>query len=212
MSLSILERQNNFLYFDEEDIEVKVTPQAMDIPEVKILFRRDKTGGKKFFQKTITFLYYAEHKDSPHSHKIESVKVKDLKRMYDDLREFDHTDERYLELKKVFKASHYSMKELRYMKAMEDIEAIITMSMDVPIQISKKVELTRTIDCFDESGNSQEREIKFKETIMIDNSTEKANAIKNIKSMNELVELLEQKIKLEYKKDQINATRSIFDE
>ena len=211
MSLSILERQNNFIYFDEKDEEVKVTPQAMELPEIKILFRRDKSMGKKFFKKNITFLYYTEHKDSPISHKMEQVKVKDAKRMYDWLSDFDHLNEYYVSLKKAFKEDHYSMKELRYLKAMEDIEAVINMAMDVPIQIKKDVEVTKTISTFDEKGNPTDRTIVIKEKILIDNSTEKTKAISNIQSLNKLVELLDQQIKIEYKRDQSNLTRSIFD-
>ena len=211
MSLNILERQNNFIFFDEDNEEIKVTPQAMELPEVKVLFRRDKSMGKKFFKKNITFLYYTEHKDSPISHKLEAVKIKDAKRMYDWLRDFDHTNIHYIELKKVFKAFHYSMKEVRYLKVMEDVESMINMAMDVPLQIEKDIEFTRTISTFDEKGNPVDRTITLNEKILIDNSTEKTKAISNIQSLNKLVELLTKEVKIEYKREQSNLTRSMFD-
>jgi hypothetical protein len=211
MSLSILERQNNFLYFDADKGLVKITPQAMELPEVKMLFRRDKSMGKKFFQKNITFLYYSEHKDSPLSHKMEEIKVRDIKRIYDNLNDFDEKNSHYLELKKAFVESHYSMKELRYLKAMEDANAIINMAMDVPIQIKKKIELSKDIECFDEKGNPTTMTVYFKEELLIDNSTEKTKAISNIQSLNKLVEMLESQIKTEYRKESRNATRAMFD-
>jgi hypothetical protein len=211
MSLSILERQNNFIYFDADEGKVKVTPQAMELPEVKVLYRRDKTMGKKFFQKCVTFLYYTEHKDSPLSHKIEELKIKDVKRMYDSLNDFDENNKYYLALKESFKQSHYSMKELRYLKAMQDVEAVINMAMDVPIQIKKKVQLTKEIDCFDDSGNPTKQMVIFNEELLIDNSTEKKKAINNIESLNKLTEMLESQIKAEYRKESRNATRALFD-
>jgi len=211
MSLSILERQNNFIYFDKETGRAAVTPQAMNLPEVKILHRRDKTMGKKFFQKCIDFLYYSEHKDSPLSQKIEALKINDIKRMYDTLKDFDQNNTYYLNLKKAFIEDHYSMKEIRYLKAMKDIEIVINMAIDIPIQVEKKVELKKTITCFDESGNEVEREVLFRDTIKIDNSTEKTKAISNIKALDSLSSMLEQQIKAEYRKAKTTIGRAIFD-
>jgi len=211
MSLSILERQNNFIYFDKDEEKVKVTPQAMELPEVKILFRRDKSMGKKYFQKNIDFLYYSQHKDSPYSHKIEEIKVKDIKRIYEKLNDFDEKNVYYLNLQKIFIESHFSMKEQRYLKAMSDIETVINIAMDVPIQIKKKVELSKEIECFDEGGNNITRTIIFNEELIIDNSTEKTRAISNIQSLNKLVEMLETQIKAEYRKESRNSTRALFD-
>ena len=211
MSKSLFERHNDFIYFDEKEDIVKITPQAMQLPEVKALFRRDKSMGKKFFQKCITFLYYTEHKDSPLSHKMEEIKIKDVKRIYDTLNDFDEKNQYYQALRKAFIESHYSMKEQRYRKAMQDIEAVINMAMDVPIQIEKPVDVVKTIECFDENGNPTTKEIVIREKILVDNSTEKTKAISNIKALNELVTLLETQIKAEYRQEQRNATRALFD-
>lgn len=211
MSESILERQNNFLYLDDKDGVVKITPQAAAMKDVKILFRRDKSMGKRFFQKNIDFLYYTQHKDSPLSHKMEESKIRDVKRQFEWLKDFDDLNIYYVALKDLFKSTHYSMKELRYLKAMEDIEAIINMAMDVPIQIEEKVELKRDIDTFDERGNPTTRTIYYKEKIKIDNSTAKTKAISNIKALNTLVEMLDTQIKAEYRKEQSNITRALFD-
>jgi len=211
MSLSILERQNNFIYFDANEEKVKVTPQAKELPEVKVLFRRDKSMGKKFFQKNITFLYYCEHKDSPYSHKMDEIKIRDVKRIYKDLSDFDENNLHYLALKKAFIESHYSMKEQRYLKAMEDANAIINMAMDVPIQVKKTIEVSKEIECFDESGNPVTRTIYFKDDMLIDNSTEKTKAISNIQSLNKLVEMLESQIKAEYRVESRNTARALFD-
>ena len=211
MSLSVLERQDNFLDFDDKEEIVKITPQAKELPEVKVLFRRDKSMGKKFFQKNITFLYFAEHKDSPLSHKMDQIKYKDIKRMYKELQDFDENNKYYLDLKRAFKESHYSMKELRYLKAMEDANAIINMAMDVPIQIKKEVELTQTIECYDDAGKKYDRVVRFKDTILIDNSTEKTKAIGNIQSLDKLITMLETQIKAEYRKERSSVGRAIFD-
>ena len=211
MSLSVLERQNNFIYFDKDLGRAQVTPQSMELPEVKKLFRRDKSMGKKFFQKCVDFLYYSEHKDSPLSHKIEELKINDIKRIYESLRDFDESNTYYLDFKRAFIESHYSMKEIRYLKAMRDIEIVINMAIDIPIQVEKKVELKKEIVCFDESGNEVERTITFHDTIKIDNSTEKTKAISNIKALDSLSSMLEQQLKAEYRKEKTTIGRAIFD-
>ena len=208
---NLIDKKNDFLYFDKDSNRVKISSQAMLLDEVKILFRRDRKAGKKFFEKCIHYCYYMNHKDSPFSHQPLKVKKTNVKTVNEGmLSDFNSEDIFYKAFERVFVNNHYSRLELRYLKLFSDIDQLIEHMTDIPLYKKIKAEVkVKTTECVNGETVDVEKTVMVDQ--VVDNSQEKKQAISNIKSLEELREMLEKKLKTEYSRKN-KASRRLFDQ
>ena len=207
----LLDKKNDFLYFDEEANRVKITAAAMNLQEVQILYRRDKSVKKVYFNKCLVYCYYYNHKDSPIVHQPESIKRSNIKTLFDGmLSSFDYSNPFYRAFENAFIRNHHSRLEIRFLKLLKDIDDLIEKLSDIPLYKKIKVEVPVEVsECLDGEMKTVTKKIKVEHTI--DNSTEKKNAIMNIKHLDELREMLEKKIRTEYSQKR-KISRRLFDQ
>lgn len=203
MSDSILDKKNDFLYFDEVEDKIKVTPQASNLPVVKVLSNRDRSNGKKFMQKCVDFCYYMNHKNSPLAHLNKERKSSEVKKM-ESLTKFDENDLYYIAFEKLFIETHYSPIEHRYLKLMKEIDIINDNVVDVPTSLRKKFTKSYHIEELDKT-------VPIDVWINIDNSQAKYDSIKIITALDKLEGMAKTKVEQEYKKAR-KSTRRVFDQ
>jgi hypothetical protein len=203
MSINIFNDKDDFLYFDVENEIVSIKPAALKLAQVKDLFNRDKSNGKKYAQKCIEYCYYLNHKDSPIAHLQITRKREEMQRMSEEFKKFDYNNIYYLAFEELFVTSHYSRIELRYIKLIKEIDNISDQLSDVPVNIYKKV--VQNIECPHCNGM-----VEISEKIAFDNSKNKIESISFIAQLDKLELLLKSKIELEYKNKKISQRR-LFD-
>jgi len=207
---TVLDKKNDILYFDKEEKKVKIQDNCLNFPEVKYLFRRDKSLGKKYFEKCINYCYYINHLDSPIIHQPLSIKIKNVLLINDGmLANFDPENNAYKKFEEFFIENHLSTLEIRYNKLIKDIDDLIEHLTDIPLYKKIKMEVNvNTTECL--NGEIVDVAKKVMIDQFVDNSNEKTKAISNIKSLDDLKEMLIKKIKIEYSKKD-NGTRRYFD-
>lgn len=194
----LLDKKSDILYFDKESQEVKIKDDCMTFKEVYTLLRRDKSMGKKYFYKCISYCYYMNHSDSPIVHQPYNIKKKNVLIINEGfLSNFDDENTYYSNFEKWFIENHFSALEIRYKKLIKDIDALIEHLTDIPLY--KRMDVTVTVtttECIEGEAVSVDKNVKVNE--VVDNSKEKTTAITNIKALDDLREMLVKKIKVEY--------------
>ncbi len=211
MSFNLLNKRDDFLYFNTDEKRVDIRPNCMGFKQVSILFNRDKQMGKKYFHKCITSCYYMNHKDSPISHQTKNIKLKNII-TYEDglLADFDFDAKYYKDFEDLFIESHYSIYEIRYLKLIRDIDDLIERLSDIPLFIKTKVEVYVEKGTM-RGGNVVEINDTINAFVTIDNSKEKKESVSNIEFLDKMREMLEKKLIVEYNKIE-KAEKRLFDE
>lgn len=202
MSDNILNKRNDFIYFDDKSNSIKLTPQSEAFGVVKDLNRRDRSFGKKFVLKCLKMVYYLHHKDSPIAHLSVEMKKNDIVNISDDLKDFDFNNEAYVNFEKFFIKTHYSRIELRYLQFIKDIDDVRDSLIEMPTKVRKSI--NKVIMIGEESH-------KISEIIEYDNQLDKVKAINGLISLDKLERILKDKIEEEYKSKKSNSRR-LFDQ
>jgi hypothetical protein len=197
----------SFLYY--ESSKVQMIEDAETIPEVKELKSSDKTPGKKFFDESLTYLYWMYKRKGIHSQKLPGHRRSIIETNY--LKHYKvaeiEKNKYFQRLKDYYFRDQLTLTEQMYENLKEDIQSFLDYIQSIPFKKIGKID--HVIEVADPDGNPHS--VKVKMEVEIDNSTEKMSAIANADKLISLDEKLVAKIKKEEKDTKGKDSRALFD-
>lgn len=200
----------SFLKF--EDDRVKVTEQGMTLPPVRDLWSVDKTGGHKFFNSAITYIYHMYHKGNAFENLPLDIARKRVCGIYcngvnPDKFEKNKRVKAIIEL--YIELSYSIVERSYYFNIKKDIEDLHKRLDAIPFEKEAKVETTVMIPVSKDSDEMVAHKVDAK--IMIDNSKEKMNVLNMVVKLYDLESLLKGKVEQEKKRKKKKSGRALFD-
>ena len=165
------------MIFNFEDGKVNLLPEAMTLPEVKTLWREDKTSSKTTFNLIITYIYFVYRIDTIYKNMYLTTRkratcVNQLGKSEDYWKDIE--DKESVKLLIDWYTNNAKSKEEQLLDALDDdIDKYIEYLKNIPYTKKVRVEETKN----DETG---EVTTSYKNE---DNSDEKMKAIKNSKDL-----------------------------
>lgn len=188
-----------FLYFDNDIVKMK--DDAVLYPSVKALYKSDRTGeGKIFFQKCITYMYYAYKKDGdfcnmyPTKRKEHSAIISETN--WKELEE----NPRVKAMIDFYVETQYSLSEKLYEGIKKDMEELLKSVNDEPFV--KYVPIELEIDIPESLGSTIMVKYPIKQKVAYNNAE---NKMKLLKISEQLMEM-EDRLKKKVSKDNMQKT------
>lgn len=182
------------LYVNEETGAVEIQKEALRVPEVKNLRDSDKSRGKKYFQKSLDYIYWMYCKKSIYHNlpeKNKKSRIEDLLGIQDC---FDYEENtKYL---KDFKALYLGVTEVPAERLLRDIIKDIDQLREDLIRTPSKVEVEFNLKIKNEDGDDEV--VKTKKTVP--NVAEKTENYKYAQQLFKMKKNLEQDV-IEEKKN-----------
>ena len=183
----------DFLYL-ENDV-VKISEQAMALPESKAVWNMDKHKGKPFFNNVITFTFYMYHPESIYRNLDSRMrKSKIIKVHFPGLRYEIDQDQRVKDFIDTFNMLSKTQKERILDTMIKDLEDM--MDHLAKIEFQKRIDEVHTVfvKC---PAKGEEIPVDVKVKKVVDNSQEKMKAMKLIEDAMEREEALRKKVEKE---------------
>ena len=180
-----------FLYF-EDDI-VKIKPDAVLYPQVKALYKSDRTGeGKAFFQKCITYMYYAYKKDGDFCNMYPTKRKEHASLAAEVDWKALEENTRVKSLIDFYIETQYSLSEKLYEGVKKDMEDLLKSINDEPF--IKKIQVEVEIDIPEAIGSPIMAKWPVKQKVEFNNAENKMKLLKVAEQLMDMEDKLKKKI------------------
>jgi len=203
----------SWLYIDTDENRVCIKPEAVSIPEVQKIYKKDRRNETKpYFNKVITYVYHCYAPDHAFSNSFPEQRRRRVADVYfngDDVLSLED-DKDVRALIDAFKHDCMGPSERFYENLKKDMEDLINYIQTIPMFTEIKVEKSVPVKYVDNEGQLHETTVDVKVPVSHDNSKIKMDAIKRADELLELEEKMRQRVKSEKRKKK--QTRSLFDQ
>lgn len=194
----------SFLYL--ENNVVKITDEGMALKPYDVLYKSDKTEGKKFFNQVITYIYWVFKKDGIYSNQPLPSRKKHVSKAY--------INRNYKELERQPKVrecieEYYNINYTRDERRLDTVENDIDEYMDYLVSIPWTIRQNVEVDVEVMVGEDKQI-IPKKVSVDVPNDDAKKKSMKSLKEMIELRNELEKTISKQSRKKRDSGKR-LFD-
>lgn len=192
-----------------EDKKVKITEDGLCIPAVKELYADDRHTDKPWFNKCITYIYWAYKKDGEYRNLVKRKRQ---------MLAADHTGESFerfeeniavIKVINLYIELQLSPVERLYEGIKADIDEMLERIRKIPFTKEIKVEMFVDVPVSELSNETVKKPIK--QIVEMDNSEEKFKAINRADQLIDLEEKLRKKV-IKEQQDKRDKQKRIFDE
>lgn len=203
----------SWLYFDDNINKVVIKPDALDIPEVKKVYKKDRqTKEKPYFNKVIKYMWHCfspDHSLSNHFPQQRIQKVKDIHFEGQDMSKVEN-DKDVKAMIEVYLDDSLTPSERFYEGIKGDMADLLAHIRTIPMYHSINSARIVKVEYPNEKGKMVEVDAKTKLPIKLDNSKEKFDAISRADKIMELAEKLLARVKQEKRKEK--QKKAMFDQ
>lgn len=202
----------DILYFNEETKKIDIIAEARDIVEVVKLHNKDKTQGRVFYNKVLTYTYYVYSKNSVYVNMLPRERMKyvsdvhlngyDYRKIEDDKVARAFID-RYIKLTKTITRQLFDALD-------KDIDELLLRIKDIPYVKRKRIKMV--IDIPEYKGSDVLVPYEFSDIVEIENYKEKSAAIREADTLMEYREKLRKIVEKEEIDDDTSSHLTMVDE